>query len=554
MTRDSSPPSFGQPPRGHRDWYLFEAVRAIPRILMMVDRNPVSPTFGCFDREYWHYRTVDFPCGMSQEFCLALAQAWATPHPENPFFRNARLHEIVAASLHFARRSAYKDGSCDDYFPGEKAMGALVFSLYAMSESYQLLRLEDPALLAFLARRGTWLLRNNESGRLANHQALAALGLANLHALTGEPRFLAGARAYRDLTLSWQHAEGWFQEYEGADPGYHSCTIDFLAKLRRKTSDETLTEPLLRAVDFAAHFAHPDGSYAGEYGSRNTYHFYPHGFELLAAESSAALRICELYLRSGLPRRTRYFNDDNRMCAHYVYDWFQAWADYAALPGRSGELSPVARKTVFFPGAKLLVRIDSGATVVVAAAKGGMVKVVGADGPVFSDTGPMVQFADGTVLVSHLISADTTVAWSDEAQTLTIRGHLCRRRAPVMTPLKQIAFRLLSITLGAINPNWLRRLVQALIITGKSTTRSTFERVVWLLPDRLELTDRITVRGQRSSVRQVVAAPDATSIYVANSNTYQDTNLLPVRRLDSVRDSILARGCGEESITIPLPS
>ena len=80
---------------------------------------------------------------------------------------------------------------------------------------------------------------------------------------------------------------------------------------------------------------HPDGSYGGEYGSRNTHHFYPHGFELLAAENAGALQMAELYLRKALPRRTRYFNDDNRMCAHYVYDWFQAWRDYADIPGRS---------------------------------------------------------------------------------------------------------------------------------------------------------------------------------------------------------------------------
>ena len=79
MTAPITFPVFEQPPAGHRDWYLFEAVRGVPRILHMLDRNPFSPTHGCFDREYWHYRTADFPCGMNEEF----AWCWRWRGPRN---------------------------------------------------------------------------------------------------------------------------------------------------------------------------------------------------------------------------------------------------------------------------------------------------------------------------------------------------------------------------------------------------------------------------------------------------------------------------------------
>ena len=520
----------------------------------MLDRNPVSPTFGCFDREYWHYRTVDFPCGMSQEMSLALAMAWSSEHPTNPYFHNARLRELILGSLHFARRSAYRDGTCDDYYPGEKALGALVFTLYAMTESYLTLQAQDAELIEFFARRGGWLLEHNESGQLANHQALAALGLQNVFMLTGDRRFEAGMRSYLERTLSWQHDEGWFQEYEGADPGYHSCSIDFLAKLRSKISDESLTQPLIRAAAFAAHFAHPDGSYAGEYGSRNTYHFYPHGFELLARESADALGICELYLRKGLPFATRYFNDDNRMCAHYVYDWLQAWRDYADVPGRQGDLPPLRPGLAYFEGAGLLVRREATACVVVAARKGAVVKAVGTDGPIYSDTGPMVQFEDGRVLVTHLISEENEIRWDAATSTLTVSGHLCRRRAPIMTPLKQIVFRILSISLSRLNPNWLRILVQRLFITGKPTTKSRFRREVHFRDGGLAIADEIELVGENGGIRAVLAAPDATSIYVANSNTYQATNLLPVRRLDKILGDLRNSKRGMESVAVAVPT
>ena len=57
------------PPRAERHSKAFD----------LAGSHPVSPTYGCFDRAYWHYRMIDFPCGMSQEFVLPLALVWSMP-------------------------------------------------------------------------------------------------------------------------------------------------------------------------------------------------------------------------------------------------------------------------------------------------------------------------------------------------------------------------------------------------------------------------------------------------------------------------------------------
>jgi hypothetical protein len=356
----------------------------------------------------------------------------------------------------------------------------------------------------------------------------------------------------RDLALSWQHAEGWFQEYEGADPGYQTCTISFLAKLRQKTSDEKLTEPLRRAVKFTAHFMHPDGSYGGEYGSRNTYHFYPHGCELLAAENPGALQMAELYLRKGLPQRTRYFNDDNRMCAHYAYEWFQAWRDYVEIAGRNSVECFSESRTTWFPAAGLLVRRDARHCVIVAANKGGVFKVICPDGLVHSDTGVMLRLENGTVLVSHLVNPQNQINWQPEKNELTVRGKLCRRRAAVMTPLKQMVFRALTLTVGRLNPNWLRMFIQKLFITGKSTTGFDFSRTIRFSENAVEIVDEIDLKNVGRAA-EVVAASDSTSIYVASSNPFQAANLLPVRRLEKLLAQLRENGCGSETLTVQLP-
>lgn len=51
-----------------KELFAREALAHIPKLLTLLDRNPHSPTYGCFDRNFWHYKIIDFPSGMAQEF------------------------------------------------------------------------------------------------------------------------------------------------------------------------------------------------------------------------------------------------------------------------------------------------------------------------------------------------------------------------------------------------------------------------------------------------------------------------------------------------------
>lgn len=538
-------------PEALRRRYTDEALRYMPRLFQMIDRNRYSPTYGSFDRSYWHYRTMDFPCGMYQEFCLPLALAYAHPFPDNPYHQVERVRELALAAVDYARTSSHPDGSCDDYFPYERALGALVFSLHACTETALVLGDRRPETLEFFCRRADYLSRHNETGQLANHQALAALALYNTHMLTGEWRFHEASAAYANIVRSWQSPEGWFQEYEGADPGYHSCTIAFLAKLYRKSGDESILQMLNPAVDFAWHFMHPDGSYAGEYGSRNTYHFYPHGFEVMAPHNPRAAQVADTFLEKALPDRTRYFNDDDRMCAHYLYDWMQSYLDFS--PVRSSEplnaRAPVRRT---FEQARIHVEITPRYHAVLSLAKGGVLKVFTENGPLYSDTGLIGRTADGTVIVSHIVD-DYDVKMDAETGRFSAAGTMCRRKHRLATPLTQIAFRLVNLALGRFAPNLLRALLQKILITGKRRTDYRFSREFELLPERITIRNRLEKPAGAPPLESVHTGSDATSIYVANSNVFQASVLLPWRELAALRDGVNATGNGEETVEIAIP-
>lgn len=541
----STPPPLSPQLASLRRRYSDAALRSIPKLLQLVDRNLYSPTYGSFDRSYWHYRTMDFPCGMYQEFVLPLALVYQHPYPENPYFGKERVREIALAGVDFARRSGHPDGSCDDYFPYERALGAAVFSLYAMTESCLVLGGKRPEHLEFFARRGQWLLDHNESGQLANHQALAALALQNVFMLTDDARFARGRDNYVEIVKNWQRSEGWFQEYEGADPGYHSCSIAFLAKLMRKVEGGTIHETILKmlrpAVEFAWYFMHPDGSYAGEYGSRNTYHFYPHGFEVMAAHEPKAGQIADQFLHLALPRGSRYFNEDDRMCAHYVYDWLQSYLDFC--PARPAPLNERADFTRWFPEARMLVRKTPRYYAVLSLAKGGVLKVASEDGPLYSDTGFIGRLDDGRVVVSHLVDEyKIEVNASSEPVTASAAGHFCERRVKLASPFKQVLFRLLNMTVGRVASDFLRRALQKVLITGKPRTELRFRRKFTFEEDKIEIEDEVIRPPTVPKLAALHLGSDATSIYVANSNVYQESVLLPWQDLSGLLPEINSLG------------
>ena len=104
--------------------------------------------------------------------------------------------------------------------------------------------------------------------------------------------------------LANQSVEGWFSEYQGADPGYQSLCTYYLADVHRVRPDWQLLEPLRASISFLQHFAHPDGSFGGIYGSRCTRFYYPAGVLALAPDISEAAALASFMGASVAQKRT----------------------------------------------------------------------------------------------------------------------------------------------------------------------------------------------------------------------------------------------------------
>ncbi len=505
-----------------RDILAREALAQIPKLLTLLDRNPHSPTYGCFDRNFWHYRIIDFPSGMAQEFVWPLALAYTHEDADNPYYGNVQIKQWVEAGILYAARSAHADGSCDDYFPYERASGAAAFSLLACLESYCLLKLDNATALAFFRRRANWLATHDESGRLSNHQALVALCLELTGRLLQTSHWERAARERLQRLLSWQSPEGWFPEYEGCDPGYHTLTISVLARCHELRPTEALRQALERAVTLAGELIHPDGSYGGEYGSRNTYNYFPHGFELVGRWFPQALGVNDAFLAGLAQGRGACFADDH-IIGHHVWNYLLAWRDFA--PARP---APLARKDgrIWLREAGLIIDRRAGTELYLALNKGGTFKLFRDCALIASDTQFSVLVKRGKRIrnaVGHLVDDYTTELGDRE---ISVAGSLGWAKHTQMTSLRLIVLRVVMLTGGRFFPNLIRRLLQRMLITGKQAAPFTFRRSLSWHDDHWRIVDEL----RAPSWEHVTAAGlggDQTSIYVVMSRTFQVGQMQP---------------------------
>ena len=505
----------------NREIFAREALAQIPKILTLQDRNAHSPTYGCFDRNFWQYKIIDFPSGMAQEFVWPLALAYSLEISGSAYFQQPAIKEWVEAGILYAARSAHGDGSCDDYFPFEKAAGAAAFSLLACLESYTLLEIKNQEMLDFFERRADWLADHHESGRLTNHQALIVLCLQKVGRLLSTDRW-DNLRAKRlGRVLEWQNEEGWFQEYEGCDPGYHTLTIGLLAQVYELTPSDGLRAALEKAIEFASHFVHPDGSFGGEYTSRNTYNFFPHGFEIAGKWMPKALAIND-YVLAGLEQGLGSCYADDHIVGHHTWSYLLAYQYFVT---ERPAVTPRPKGRLHFKNAGIVIDRRGAGELYLALNKGGVLKYFVGGKLVHSDTQFSAQVRDGKLrnAVAHLVGKYEANLAADE---ISISGQLGWAKTKQMTTFNLVVLRFLMLSIGRFYPDLVRKLLQRILITGKKPAPLRFKRTLRWEGEHLHLNDELTAADWQK-VESVGVGASQTSIYVVMSRTFQRGQMQP---------------------------
>ena len=490
------------------DIYATKALDQIPRLLGNQDRNPFSPTYGCFHRDYWLDKASDFPDAVRQFAVHALALVYRYEFPGNEYHGLLKVRDWAIAGLRFWAQIQHQDGSFDEFYPYERGwVGPSAFTTFTSVETYNLLHDEIPADQAEQVRqairRAAYFIAagQSEEDHLANHHAMACLAVWKAHRLLGDP---ALEEAYRRLWtgfLSYHNREeGWSSEYDGVDPGYLSATVSFMSKIYQDSHDAEIVDVLRQSVEFCSYFVYPDGFYAGSLGSRSTLHFYPHGFEILAGEVPIAEEVAwkrRAALAEGKLVSPGIMSD--RYVVYRVPEFLQAYLDCRDYQrGRVRlpyEREPFSR---YFPVARIAITNRPNHYVVGSLAKGGVVKAFdrGSGRLLLNDCGTIGLLADGRVASSQWIDPNYRCLADNEGWEVSGVLHAIPSHK-LFTPFKNLLFRTALVTLG-----WSERLCHLLkatirkrLILGQRALPIRFRRRIRFDGARLNIVDELQLEG-----------------------------------------------------------
>ncbi len=527
-----------------RDVYARKGLAQVPRLLSLEDRNPFSPTYGCCNREYWLCRSTDFPSSIAQFGIHALALAWRHQMPGNIYYQREKIREWTVAGMNYWTKIQKRDGSFDEFYPNEHGWaGPTGFLLYAMINSYRLLDEAFPGelrdqFLSTCEKAARYLARWDEPGVLANHHAMAVLPVFEAARLLGSAELWRGYEEKLDEFYRYCDPEGWCLEYDGADPGYLSATVSFLGKIYKHrheypiiARDARMREVLERAVNFCAYFVYPNGHYAGTAGSRQTLHFYPHGFELLAPELPLAGAVADAML-AGLDAGALVPPEiqEDRYFQYRVPEFLLSYTDYGKRsfhsetdrPKLPYERTPFSQ---YFPNAKIFLKKTPRQYVVVNLAKGGVIKQFDLETKqlVNNDCGLLAELEDGKLLVSQWIGPDyaTSIAESE----LRVSGSCHRVPVKLFTPLKFLIFRIFILSIGW--NTWIayhaKGLIRRMLMTHARSEPLRFSRRIRVAENQVHVSDTIELLNVR--VRRMLIGDELPIRYVPQSRYFQPQEL-----------------------------
>lgn len=518
-----------------REVYAQRALSQMPRILGNIDRNPFSPTYGCYHRDYWLDKTSDFPDAVRQFAVHALALAYRHEMPGNIYYRQPKIRDWAVAGLRFWASIQHADGSFDEFYPYERGwVGPTAFTTYTSAEALRLLGDEVPAEVRAQVeeaiRKAARFIGAGESeeDHLANHHAMACLAVWKAHQLLGDADLLDVYERLWQGFLAYQTDEGWSLEYDGIDPGYLSATVSFLAKIYQDNRDPRLLEVMRASVEMCSYFAYPNGFYAGSLGSRNTLHFYCHGFELLSDEVPLAGAIADhllLGLRDGKLVPPEIISD--RYLVYRVPEFLLAYLDYgersAELPNLPFEREPF---TTYFERARCYVKQTDRYYAVANLAKGGVIKAFDQDRAlILNDCGVIGTTEDGKVFTSQWIDPAYHVEQS-EAEVI-VRGH-CQwvPSHKVFTLLTNLVFRGVLLLIG-----WSPRLshllkgqIRKTLMLGQRPAPIRFERRIAFGAGEIRLEDSFALEPG-VKIRDLAIGDEFFVRYVPQSRYFQSQEL-----------------------------
>ncbi len=267
------------------------------KLINLYNLDSFSDTYGYGDREFWGWKIKDFSNGTMQGGVHSLAIGL-----ELGIFKDKEyVLSIIDSAINAIPKIMDKNGSFVEAYPKESSFCVTSLVAFDLLSAIKVLGtiVSDKTITNYLniiKPLINYICKNDEQHAIiSNHLATGVAAIALWTDLTNENL----TKRYFELIniiLENQSNEGWYKEYDGADPGYQTLCTYYLFEAYNSNKDEVILKSLLKSLDFLEYFIHPDGAIGGLYGSRNTEVYYPAGIVGLSKYSEKAANIANKML------------------------------------------------------------------------------------------------------------------------------------------------------------------------------------------------------------------------------------------------------------------
>ena len=470
--------------------YLDQIESTLPRILSLIDTDITSSSYGMADRFHWAWGLVDFPNGTFQGVVHGMARLWTSglwPYPINESLFIRRIDSVFLATGRITRR----DGSLEEAFPNEGSYCVTALVAFDLLCALDVLK---NTISDEMQRRGLeiirpligYLVRRDETHAvISNHLATALAALVRWYQITNDEGSLKKAEILRDFILEHQSLDGWFEEYDGADPGYQSLCVYYLADVHLQRPDWDLLEPLRRSFEFLWHFAHPDGSFGGLYGSRCTRFYYPSGALALANEIPEAAALSK-YMEASIISQTvitlKAIDEPNLGPMFNSYVWAASLYNGNSRTVIKTNLPAITNKPFqrFFPHSGLFVDRGKQHYSIIATKKGGVVYHFIDKNLNILNPGVVIKNGRGHFGSSQTLSQHSKI--SKKTDKIIINSPIIKMPKDRPGPYQFIILRILSVTFFRVSfiREFIKRNLVKLLITRKKIWPCSNTRIIFV--------------------------------------------------------------------------
>lgn len=507
------------------------ALQSSHRVFNLMDRNRFSKTFGCFDKNYWHFKTKDFPSSTHQMGVEFLARLWNLPYKENAYYKHPQLLEWIKASISYTCSLQHKDGSFDEWYPNERGWaGPSSYVIHSLINAYKIIEDELSDNLKQKSQKcffkvSEFLLKQKEGAVLTNHFALFLLSLYEIYQTNSDHKLKSNFENHLNKLNDFLSEEGWSIEYDGVDFGYNLATLSFLGRLHKLFPDPLLKKYAEKHFDFLSYFFYPDGSFGGSLGSRETRHLYPYALRYWGQIIPIANEIYNHLFHIGAFKNILPSDQDDHYLFYRLNDYLEADTiekSNSRLEQRSLPWNSKSEFQKYFEEAGIFIKKSGNFYFLSNLKKGACLELydIKEKKCLLKNNGWVIDLENQSDITNFFIQPGYEIKIKDDE--ISVSGACAIFRQRYFRVITFILFRMILLIIRHYkHAFYLKKIVRNKLILGKKKSKHRFQRVIRFTEEDICIEDFIHC----NSVKKIFYGGYFTMRYVPQSNYFDPSDL-----------------------------